>query len=51
MAEENNMREMMKDTYSDTKVDKSNELNDSMTITNTGADEYTKKIMNIGGNQ
>lgn len=52
MAEENNsMRGMMKETYGENRVDKSNELNDTMTIQSTSPDEYTRKIMNIGGSE
>ena len=32
------------------KLSKVNELNESMTITATGRDEYESKIWNIGGN-
>lgn len=31
------------------KLDKSKELNSSMTIADTAQDEYTRKIFNIGG--
>lgn len=47
--EQNTMREMMNSSYGDEKADKSRELNKSMTIKNTSPDEYTRKIMNIGG--
>lgn len=41
----------MKSHYNDEKLDKSNELNSSMTINETTQeDEYTKKIKNLGGN-
>lgn len=33
----------------DNKLDKSVELNESMTIANSAQDEYTRKIFNIGG--
>lgn len=49
--EENKTKDFMKSHYNDEKMDKSNELNESMTIKNNGADEYTNKIHNIGGNQ
>lgn len=46
----NTMKSMMKSTYGDDKLNKVNELNESMTIdTNKGEDEYTRKIKNIGG--
>lgn len=51
LEKQNAMRNMMKTSYGDEKMDKSSELNDSMTIKNTSADEYTKKIHNIGGNE
>lgn len=48
--ETNTMRGMMKSDYGDNKLNKGNELNDTMTIdTNKGQDEYTRKIKNIGG--
>lgn len=50
MAEINNMRPMMKSDFKDTKLDKSTELNNNMTIKNSSQDEYTRKIKNIGGN-
>lgn len=41
----------MKTHYNDEKLDKSNELNSSMTINETTqADEYTRKLQNLGGN-
>ncbi len=43
------MRNMMKSSYGEEKADKSNELNSTMTIQNTSADEYTRKIMSLGG--
>lgn len=46
---ENSTRSMMKSHYGDNKLDKGKELNESMTIRNTSADEYTRKIHNIGG--
>lgn len=49
MENNNSMRGMMKSNYGEDKADKSNELNESMTIKKTSPDEYTRKIMNIGG--
>lgn len=49
--EENNMRSMIGSTFGDNKLNKSTELNDSMSIKNQSQDEYTRKIKNIGGNQ
>lgn len=41
----------MKSHYQDEKLDKSNELNSTMSISETNkADEYTKKLQNLGGN-
>ena len=37
------------DNFKDTKLDKSNELNESMTIDPSGRDEYTNTIHNVGG--
>lgn len=43
--------DLMKSHYNDEKLDKSNELNSSMTINETTqADEYTQKLQNLGGN-
>lgn len=43
--------EFMKSHYNDEKLDKSNELNNTMTIKETTqADEYTQKLQNLGGN-
>lgn len=41
----------MKSHYQSEKLDKSNELNGTMTIDETTqADEYTRKLQNLGGN-
>lgn len=43
--------EFMKSHYNDEKLDKSNELNNTMTINETTqTDEYTQKLQNLGGN-
>ena len=43
--------DLMKSHYQSEKLDKSNELNSSMSINETSqADEYTKKLQNLGGN-
>lgn len=48
---ENTMKPMMKgSTYGDEKLDKSNELNESMSIATASKDEYESKIHNVGGN-
>lgn len=49
LEQKNETRSMMKNSYNDTKMDKSNELNDSMTINEGSRDEYEKKLHNIGG--
>ena len=45
----NETRSMMKNSYGDSKADKSNELNDSMTLNESSRDEYEKTLHNIGG--
>lgn len=43
--------DLMKSHYQSEKLDKSNELNSTMSISETNqADEYTKKLQNLGGN-
>ena len=43
--------DFMKSHYQSEKLDKSNELNSSMTISETNQeDEYTRKLKNLGGN-
>lgn len=49
LTAENETRSMMKSDYSDTKVDKSNELNESMTIDEQSRDEYEKAVHTLGG--
>lgn len=48
---ENESRSMMKGSYNDHKLDKSNELNDSMTIDEASRDEYESTIHTLGGNE
>ena len=50
-AEKNTMREMTNTSYGDQRLDKSQELNDSMTIGNNGADEYERQIFTLGGKE
>lgn len=45
----NDARSMMKGSYQDHKLDKSNEINDRMTIDEKARDEFEKTIHNIGG--
>src|SRR5699024_2986549 len=51
LDQENENRSMMKTTYNDNRVDKSNELNDTMTLNEGSRDEYENTIHNLGGNQ
>lgn len=51
LEQQNSMRNMMKSDYGDNKLDKSKELNETMSITKKSGDQYTKKIHNIGGNE
>ena len=41
----------MHSTYDDNKLSKSKELNDSMSIESSAADEYTNKLKNIKGGE
>ena len=50
LEQKNEMRSMMKGTYQDSKLDKSNELNASMTINEASKDEYESTLHNLGGN-
>lgn len=49
--QEQQAKGFMKNHYNDSKLDKSNELNSSMTIKEQPQDEYTKKVRNLGGNE
>lgn len=49
LAQENTATSKMKSHYNDGKLDKSKELNDSMTISESGRDEYEKTIRSLGG--
>ncbi|BDU78944.1 hypothetical protein [Tetragenococcus phage phiYA5_2] len=49
--ENNQMRDMMKTSYDDVKLDKSGELNASMSIQETSQDQYESKIHNVGGSE
>ena len=51
LEQTNETRSMMKGSYNDTKLDKSNELNDSMTINEASRDEYESTLHSIGGKQ
>lgn len=49
-APTNSMKEFLNGTNGDTKLSKQAELTPEMSISAQGADEYTRKIKNIGGN-
>lgn len=49
LEQKNETRSMMKNNYGDSKTDKSNELNDSMTINEGSRDEFERTLHNIGG--
>jgi len=50
LENENETRSFMKGSYDDTRLDKSTELNDNMTINESSKDEYESTIHNLGGN-
>ena len=47
----NENKSFMHSTYEDNKLSKSKELNASMTIESSPADEYTNKLKNIKGGE
>ena len=49
LEQNNETRSMMKTSFNDQKLDKSNELNDSMTLNESSRDEYEKTLHNLGG--
>ena len=49
-APKNNMKEFLTGTNGDSKLSKTAELTPDMSISAQSADEYTRKIKNIGGN-
>ena len=49
-APTNNMKDFLSGTNGDSKLTKQAELTPDMSISAQGADEYTRKIKNIGGN-
>lgn len=51
LEQKNETRSFMKGTYQDNKLDKSSELNDSMSIDEKSRDEYEQKLHNLGGTQ
>lgn len=48
-APTNQMKDFLTGTNGDTKLSKTAELTPEMSISAQGADEYTRKIKNIGG--
>ena len=50
LEKRNENRSFMKGTYDDSRLDKTKELNESMTIQTTERDSYESKIHNLGGN-
>ena len=51
LEQKNETRSFMKGSYNDHKLDKSSELNDSMSIDEKSRDEYEQKLHNLGGTQ
>ena len=49
-APTNPIKDFLTGTNGDSKLSKTSELTPDMTISAQGADEYTRKIKNIGGN-
>ena len=49
-APTNNMKEFLTGNNGDSKLSKQAELTTDMSISAQGADEYTRKIKNMGGN-
>ncbi len=49
LEQTNETRSMMKGTYNDTKLDKSSELNERMTISQSSRDDFESTIHSIGG--
>lgn len=51
LEETNETRSMMKSNFNDTKMDKSKELNESMTVNEGSRDEFESTIHSIGGSK
>lgn len=49
LEQTNETRSMMKGSFKDTKLDKSNELNENMTLNEGSKDEFEQTLHNIGG--
>lgn len=51
LDQKNETKSMMKSNYQDHKLNKSNELNNSMTINEGSRDSYESALHNIGGTE
>lgn len=51
LGQTNEPKSFLDNSYGDEKANKVAELNDSMTIKETGRDEYEQKLHNLGGNE
>ncbi len=49
LENDNSLHQMTKSDFGFEKVNKSSELNDGMSISESGADEYENKLHNLGG--
>ena len=49
LEQKNETRSMMKGSYNDHRLDKSKELNESMTINENSRDEYENTLHSLGG--
>ena len=49
LEQKNENRSMMPGSYNDSRLDKSKELNSSMTINESSRDEYESKLHSLGG--
>ena len=49
LEQKNENRSMMKGSYNDSRLDKSKELNSTMTINESSRDEYESKLHSLGG--
>lgn len=49
LEQTNTLKDFMSGSFGDNKANKSNELNESMSIMETSQDEYSQAIHNIGG--
>lgn len=51
LEQKNENKSFMKGSYQDSRLDKSKELNDSMTISESSRDSYESKLHSLGGNE